>query len=1492
LILKRKIIKKTGTILISAIGSIIADVLLLFLLLLIPAVQTFVAKQVAQYLSNELHAKVTIEQISISPSLDINLKNVYISDQHYNPMIVGEQISVAMSSIAPFEQKMEVKSITLNQGQVHLKKYASEKSLNIKFFTDYFSSADTTAKKQKWHIASHTITLKNANFSYHNYHLLPIGIANKIDLNHLELSKVNGDFSKLNVNGDTIRTTIKKFSVVDGSGFWINKLSGDATIYPGCLEMNRMALKTGNSTLFANVKLTYQNSSDFKDFQNKVNIDARFYKSSINTKDLSFFIKNTPSFENKINFSATLSGVFNDLNVKQLTANFGHHSSFSLQARVQGIAHPRDLVIHGKLNELITSAEDLQQIHLPQSKTITIPPQFSQLGTIKANGKFDGTLDNFDTKLAVKTAAGNAESTIKFISKGKQITYLAMVNSPGFDVSKIFPLSGLRKVILHTEINGSGFTKKDLNVKISGNIDYLEYKNYAFNNSKIEGNYSKKIFYGHVGIDDPMLYLDFNGTVDYSKKIPNYQFIADVEHAHLVDLQIIKRHPSSLLSTHLNATVSGDKLDNYVGQVVFFNTQYFENNQSYFIKDIDVSSNLDDLGYRSIIVKSDWVDAFVNGKFEFSDLGSSFSYILRRYLPSYAPEKIGISKLWAENKSPKKPKSNPSNYSNERRYLSFDINVKESDPITALFAPKFKAKGVTTINGFLNTITQHIEFQAKTDSLLIGALGLKQIEVNGSSKDSVLKIIVDCGEFLWSKRDTFMFSNIHFTSLLKNDSMQFNVGWNSNKNWTEQSLMNGALVFSKSPIIHGTLTSANIWANDSLWHVDENNSFYIDSAQFAINALRFFSQNKQIVIDGKASHNPDDVLKVKLINFNLSEADKWANHRNFDLDGVTTGVVEMSQIFDKFSIIVNLKVLDLGLNGQKLGNANVVSAWDERKNGLFVNIDVLYRGNVGEAKPVTIQGYFYPKGGILDMQAELVNFKLKVIEPYLKTLFYRVDGLASGKVKIIGTINKPQITGKLKLMRTELGVNYLNTKYTINQEVELQHNKILFDSVAATDDYFHTAVLNGWVTHEDFKNFKLDVTLKAINFMALNTTRSMNEMFYGKAFGTGAVRIFGAAPNLQIDAQMETNENTEISVPISFNTVVDKTAFINFVSTAQKTSTAPTNSFIDLGLNMNFLFKVTPEAKFHIFLNPSTGGSLHGTGSGNIRMNVNTKGDFNMYGTYVISKGEYEMKLKDILTRKFDIEQGGTIQWNGDPTDAEIDIRAVFPTTASLASVLNLDSSSSTSYNRKIKVNSVVKLTGKLLNPEVRFGIELPNADNTTRAMVYNLIDTTNDQNMIRQTFSLLVLGQLEPSANQYGSIVATGVGMSSMELISNQLGNYISQISKDVNFGFNYKTAADKYTPDELQIALSTALFNDRVIIEGNMSAGVNKYYQNTNNVVGDVIVEVKLTNDGRWRTKVYNIANNNEYTYQNASYIQGVGFIYRVDFNKFSDLLRKKKP
>jgi len=1490
LILKRKIIKKIGTITIWSLGAILFDLLLVFVLLLIPAVQTFVAKQVADYFSNELHAKVTIETISISPSLNVNLNNVYISDQHYNPMIASEKIIVTVDDLSPLKKQILVKKLQLISPEFYLKKYAMDSTMNLTFFTSYFSTNDTITKKNKWKISTKNIEIKGAKFSYNNYHKAPIKKGSRLDFNHLNLSKINGAFSGFLFSNDTVKMRIDDFSVIDSSGLWVKKLSCNFLYRGGEIKTENLELETRNSKLLANVSLKYTDITDFRDFANKIKLKARFFNSIINTNELSYFIAKNPLGENVIRLKANVDGVLNNIQVNDLNIQYGRNTNIKGYANLQNLTQIKKIEIDSKIESLTTNIQDIESFNLRDHRKISIPNQLSGISSLKVKGKFKGGVDNFKTNLQLNSSVGNALVDLNYYTQNRLISYELKIESDGLNVEPIVPNSGLKKVALNTTFIGSGFTLNKLNVNISGNIDYIEYKNYKFENSKIDGKYVDKVFFGHVLINDPMLMLDFNGTIDYSNKTPVYQFIADVEHAQLTQLQLVNRDPSSTLTTHLNATIKGDKFDDFIGQIVLFDTRYSEKNIDYKINSIDLTSELDQLGYRSIILRSDWIDFTTNGRFEFSDLSSSFSYILKRYLPSYAPEKMGLSNLISiTNKTPS-PSSKTTH--NERRFLSFDIDVKESDPITALFVPKLRAKGKTSCSGFLNTITQRIDFDLSSDSLLIGGIGFSDVNIKGSSKDSVLNIWADCKDFVWSKKDTFMFSNIHLASQLKNDNLSYSVGWNSNRNYKQQSLINGDLVFGKSPIISGSIASALIYVNDSIWNIAPDNKFFLNKGQFNISNLICYSNDKKILIDGIASHDQNDILVIKLVNFNLSDADRWANNRQFDLDGIVNGKVELSQLFDKFSIIINLKVLGVGVNGQKVGNANVVSAWDDRKKGLFVNIDALYRGNIGENKPVTIQGYFYPHNQTLDMDAEIINLKLKIIEPYLKTIFYRLDGLASGKLKIIGTINRPQVAGKVKLMRTMVGVNYLNTEYTINQEVELQKNRIIFDSTTAYDTRNQIGIINGWVTHEDYKNFKLDISIKMLNLMAMNTTRTMNEMFFGKAFGTGMVRIYGAAPNIQIDAQVETNENTDISVPINFNTVVDKSSYINFVSNKTKDTVSSKNSFIDMGLAMNFLFNVTPNATFHVFLDPSTGGSLHGAGNGSIRMNVNTKGDFSMFGTFVVSKGEYQLKLKDVFTKEFVIEEGGTVQWNGDPKDADIEIRAKRTiNNVSIASVLNVDTTSSNSYNRKMKVVSVVKLTGKLMNPTVKFSIELPGADNTTQNMFYNMIDTTNDQNMIRQTFSLLVLSKLEPATNPYGAIVSEGLGMTSMELFSNQLSNYLSQVTGNLNVAFSYKTA-DQVTTEELQIAVSKTLFNDRVTIEGSMSAGgQNKYVQNPNSVVGDVIVEVKLTPDGRWRSKVYNIANTNEYTYQNAPYVQGLGFVYRVDFNKLTELLGKKR-
>jgi hypothetical protein len=129
--------------------------------------------------------------------------------------------------------------------------------------------------------------------------------------------------------------------------------------------------------------------------------------------------------------------------------------------------------------------------------------------------------------------------------------------------------------------------------------------------------------------------------------------------------------------------------------------------------------------------------------------------------------------------------------------------------------------------------------------------------------------------------------------------------------------------------------------------------------------------------------------------------------------------------------------------------------------------------------------------------------------------------------------------------------------------------------------------------------------------------------------------------------------------------------------------------------------------------------------------------------------------------------------------------------------------------------------------------------------------------------------------------------------LLSGQLNNWLSKITKDVNINLNYKTGSQT-SSDQVSVALSTQLFNERVIIDGDVGVGVGvpKATQTSNQIVGNVSVEVKVTNDGRLRLRAFNRSNDYNPLKNSVDYTQGMGISYKVEFDSWGDLFKSKKP
>jgi len=273
-------------------------------------------------------------------------------------------------------------------------------------------------------------------------------------------------------------------------------------------------------------------------------------------------------------------------------------------------------------------------------------------------------------------------------------------------------------------------------------------------------------------------------------------------------------------------------------------------------------------------------------------------------------------------------------------------------------------------------------------------------------------------------------------------------------------------------------------------------------------------------------------------------------------------------------------------------------------------------------------------------------------------------------------------------------------------------------------------------------------------------------------------------------------------------------------------------------------------------------------------------------------EGDYLFTLQNVINKKFNIKRGGTILWNGEPYDANVDFEAIYNLKTSLNSLV-IDTTYYTNkdyYKKRIPVECQVYLTEKLMNPNIKFDINLPTADEEAKTLIKTAINT--EEKLNKQFLSLLVLNSFMPEqtgSDAYLSNGSTTTGLGTVttsELLSNQLSHWLSQISDEWDIGVNYRPG-DEISKDQVEVALSTQLLNDRISINGNVGYGGQTVDQ-ASNIVGDFNVDVKLNKSGKIRLKAFN-ESNDKLLYENAPYTQGVGVFYREEFNSFSELLHK---
>jgi len=1460
------------------------------------AVQSFLANKIATYLSNELNTEIKVGGLNIAYFLDIVIEDVEIKDLHNKTLLNAPSIKVDISELSIKRQKIVIDKIILKNTKIALRKYKSDDFINLKFIIDYFSSQDTT-KKDKWDIKCSSLELVKSQFSYKNEHKNSINQG--IDFNNLNLSEVNININDFAVISDTVIAKINNISLKEQSGFVLNRLKTNIKFSSSGIEFKNLEIKTPDSDLKLDLLFSHSDFTAYSDFVNNVRIKSKIQTSKLNEKDIGYFAHALFDMDNSIVLAGEIKGKISNLKVKNFSFLYKNSTKFDGNITLSGLPDIEETFIHIAIKEFSTTQSDIESINIKNKDNepthLSVPENLANLGKINIKGYFTGFYNDFVSFADFQTGIGKISTDISLKNNKIKniIEYDGKLAVRNFDIGKLIDKQDiLGKVSMSTDVKGAGFDK-NVAAELISVIDSVVYKNYQYTNIKINGGIKDQIVDAKLIINNKNLNLNLEGTTDFSGKVPEFNITSEIRNAKLRKLNLYNKDSlSPVLSTSLSLNCKGDNVDNIHGIINIDSTSYRINNKTYRINNFELVALNEALDKRKIKLKSDFFDMNIDGVFRVNDLVAIFEELVKEYLPSYS------SNIAQEKKE-----------INSNQNFNYKINFYETSQLTELFIPKLSIAQNTTISGQFNSENNSLTIIGNSDFIRFNQYVFNNFFVDCRTLRK--KILFDVGCERLNLTDSMWVDNFNVNTSLKNDSINYNIFWDNEKLANKYSgNIEGFLTFLDKNNIKIKFLKAETTINDTLWAFSKDNFITIDTSSIVINNFEIANEFQKLNVNGKISNNASDEVDVFFKNFNISNFDIITNKKKYDFDGILNGSIKLVDLYNHPNVLSNVSIDKFGLNHEKLGNTYIESKWDNENKAAYIKAKIIYVGNIGTNQPLSVEGYFYPQNEDenFDFNIELTNFKLRVLQNYLSSFSSSLYGLASGKLEFKGSMAKPELTGKLKLMRTTIKIDYLNTVYSFADEIIIDKNYFHFDNIILNDNNDKensgkTAIFDGKIYHNNFKDWRLDLSFKPDHFTMLHTNSTQNDLFYGKAVATGVIKIFGDVKHISMDIKAKTEKGTKLFIPLDYTEEASETNYITFSGLDTIFKIKNEENEIDFsGINMNFELDVTPDAEIQMILDEKVGDIIKAKGNGNINMVIDTRGNFNMFGDYIITEGDYLFTLQNIINKKLTIQKGGSIKWTGSPYDADINLKAIYKTKAPLYDLISKYDNTEV-YKKKMPVECILGLKNKLMNPVVNFDINLPYADELAKKFLKDALyineNEVNVQEMNRQFVGLLVLNRFFPTAgsesNNTGSYADIGT-TNSMEMLSNQLSNWLSQISDDFDIGVSY-SAGDKISNNELEVALSTQLFNDRLSINGNIDVGgeqateTNQTSQKSSNIVGDVNIEYKWTDEGKFKIKAFNRSNETDYVNEQSPYTQGLGIFYRKEFDTFRDIFKSEK-
>ena len=1336
-----------------------------------------------------------------------------------------------------------------------------------------------------WRIFATNIDLQNNSLQFDNDNNARIKYG--IDYGHFKGDSVTLAANDFLLSADSIAGKIKKGSFKEQSGFVLNELQGEFLYANTEAFIKDLVLKTPGTELKRYASLRYSSFKDLEENFQNTQIDADISNSHVQVKDILAFapqLRSEPAFSNPnavwyINLQG--NGTLQSMHVSNL--QFRGLKNTQIDAR-GSLATSNDPTKTGgtlTIRRLHTSQTDIALFtgQRLSNEQINLPEEFDAHGTVT------GSINNLSTNLTINSSVGTAFVNGRFtnLSNPDAATYKALVKTNSLDLGYILRNDQFKNISANVTVSGKGFTPGKINTNFKGDVYAVSFNEYVYRNIKIDGAIHGDSLNVLTDINDPN--IDLNGTLtgNISDK-PSYHFTGM--------LDSIKTFPLNL--TPQPAIVRG-KIDadipvineNYLeANILMTNALFVSADQRLPLDTIEFVSGRNDTA-QFMTLRSDVANARLSGQYRYTDLGKIFQKSIEPYF------QVAPANTLADVQ--------PYNF-------SFTANISNAPALTA-FVPGLKSFEPIHIEGRAST-AQGLNATANTSFISYNGNEISGINLKINTTDKGLQFIGDVQHITGIGHNLY---NTQFNAVALNNRIDFNLNIDD-KNGNDKYYLSGLLTQPTQGNYTINLRPDSLMLNYDKWIVSANNSITITKDNIIADNFSLQKNDQRLSLQSEGQ-----VLNVGFTNFQLSTITAFMKSDSLLVNGSMNGTMAFRNILRQPVFTSDLTINDLSMKGDTVGNA--VIKVDNTSGDRYNTIATI----TGRGNDISLTGSFAPKGEndiALDLDLAVKQMQLATVEGAFGGMIKNASGSVNGNISIRGSANELKIDGPINFDKASFATTLLGSQYKIDGEkIIVTENGFHFEDFVIKDTANNELRLNGTVQTPNFTNYNFDFDVNATNFQVLNTTKKDNKIYYGKLVITSNMHVGGTETTPDIDGNLTVNDGTDLSVVIPQQQpgVVAREGIVEFVD-----MDAPENDTLFLaydslntspfkGMNIITNIEIRKEAVFNIIIDEANGDFINLQGEAVLSTGIDPSGKITLVGNYELEKGAYEITF-NFLRRRFDIQKGSTITWLNEPTKATMDVNAVYiANTAPIDLVQNQIAASTqeirNTYLQKLPFEVRLKMTGELMKPQLAFDIVLPLDKNYG---VSNDIITQVDRRLQelrqepgetnRQVFALLLLNRFvgqNPLASSSPMFSASSYARQSVsKLMTEQLNKLAAGLIDGVDLTFDVASTDDYTTGEqqsrtELNIGVSKRLLNERltVTVGSNFELeGPKNTKQKASNVFGDLNINYALSRDGRYMLRFYR---KNRYEGIVDGYIieTGVSFLIAVDYNRFSQLLRKRK-